>query len=134
MLKLDSNRLYLRPVMLSDATDEYAGWLNDSGTTEYLESGGRKESQETLKQYIQLHSDRLDTLFLAIVLKNGDRHVGNIKFEPIREKHKNATLGIMIGAAEARGKGIGSEAIIVALRHVFLERNIHRVDLRVASD
>ena len=133
-LKLVGNRLYLRPVVQSDASASYVNWLNDPETTRYLESGRVKESQESLKAYIRRYIDREDALFLAILLKENDLYVGNIKLEPINWRHQNAILGIMVGAPEARGKGIGSEAILLLLRYCFEVLDLHRVGLGVTAD
>lgn len=133
-LKLTGNRLYLRPVVESDANASYINWLNDPETTRYLESGRVKETEKSLKAYIDRYSHKEDALFLAIVLKDDDLHIGNIKLEPINWYHRNATLGILIGAPEARGKGIGSEAIHLLLRYCFEVLDLHRVGLGVTAD
>ncbi len=133
-LKLIGNRLYLRPVVESDASPSYINWLNDPETTRYLESGRVTETQESLKAYISRYNNREDALFLAIILKENDLHVGNIKLEPINWYHRNTILGIMIGAPEARGKGIGSEAILLLLSYCFDVLDLHRVGLGVSAD
>ena len=102
-LRLEGERIYLRPVVSSDATPDYAGWLNDPETTRYLESGAMAETVESISAYIARYQNRSDALFLAIVLRDGDRHVGNLKLEPIDWRHRKATLGIMIGDGAARG-------------------------------
>ncbi len=133
-LKLEGERVYLRPVVPSDATADYVGWLNDPETTRFLESGAVVETVESISAYIARYQDRSDALFLAIVLKDGDRHVGNLKLEPIDWRHRKATLGIMIGDASARGKGIGTEAVVLALRFAFDRLGLHRVALGVTAD
>lgn len=127
-------RVYLRPVEVADATDRYAGWLRDPETTRFLESGGRDESPASVAAYIRAFEGRNDVLFLAIRLADGDTHVGNIKLEPINWRHRHAVLGIMIGEASARGRGIGSEAMVLVLRHAFTALALHRVSLGVIAD
>lgn len=133
-LRLHGQRIYLRPLTRKDATREYAGWLNDRGTTRYMESGRKKETVRSLAKYIERFRIRDDTLFLAIVLKEGDRHIGNVKLEPINWTHRHAVLGIMIGDPAARGKGMGVEAIRILLRHAFGRLKLHRVALGVTGD
>jgi RimJ/RimL family protein N-acetyltransferase len=131
---LMGERIYLRPLTSADATPTYAGWLNDPETTRFMESGRRVETVESIAAYIGKYEGRSDALFLAIVLKNGDRHVGNVKLEPINWTHSSAVLGIMIGAADARGKGIGTEAVRLVLACAFREMKLHRVTLGVTAD
>lgn len=131
---LVGERVLLRPLTRNDATPEYVGWINDPETTRFLESGRRKETIESIAEYIARYENREDVRFLAIFLKEGNRHVGNLKLEPINWMHKNAILGIMIGDAKARGKGIGTEAILLMLRYAFDELKLHRVALGVTAD
>lgn len=127
-------RLYLRRLTVADATDEYVRWINDPETNRYLESGHTPETIESLREYIRLREANPKALFLAIVLKDGDRHIGNIKLEPIEWHHRRAVLGIMIGDARDRGKGYGTEATQILLRYAFDELRLHRVELGVTAD
>jgi RimJ/RimL family protein N-acetyltransferase len=47
--------------------------------------------------------------------------------------HQNAWVGIGIGDPEYRGKGYGSEAMLLALGYAFRELNLYRVQLGVFS-
>lgn len=128
------DRVYLRRVTLADATPRYASWLNDPETTRYLESGRREETADSLRAYIARHLDRDDVLFMAVVLNTDDSHIGNIKLEPVDHKNRSAVLGILIGAKGQRARGIGTEAMTLALRYAFESLRLHRVSLGVTSD
>ena len=132
-LRIEGDRLYLRPVRLEDATERYVGWLNDPETTRFLETAG-PQTIATVREYIERYQGRKDALFLAIVIREGDSHVGNVKLEPIDWRNRRATLGIMIGEAAARGRGIGTEAIVLVLRFAFEKLRLHRVSLGVTAD
>lgn len=131
---LTGERIYLRPVEASDATADYVSWLNDAITTRFMESGYFPNTLDSVAEYIASHSGLRDCLFLAIVLRDGDRHVGNVKLEPIDWVHRSAEFGIMIGDPAARGHGIGTEATVLVLRHAFDRLNLHRVALGVVAD
>lgn len=131
---LVGERILLRPVSRQDATLEYVSWLNDPETTRYMESGRRQESIESITEYIARYENREDVRFMAIVLKDRSRHVGNLKLEPINWTHRNAVLGIMIGDPRVRGKGIGTEAILLMLRYAFDDLKLHRISLGVTAD
>lgn len=132
-LRIEGHRLYLRPVRPEDATQRYVEWLNDPQTTRFLETSGR-QTIKTVQEYINRYQGRKDALFLAIVLREGDRHIGNVKLEPIDWHHRHATLGIMIGEASARRRGIGTEAIVLLLGFAFEKLGLHRVSLGVTAD
>jgi RimJ/RimL family protein N-acetyltransferase len=128
------DRIYLRPVTEADATPAYVSWLNDPETTRYMESGRRAETVESIREYIARLEGREDARFLAIVLNDGDRHVGNLKLEPINWTHRHAVLGIMIGDPAARGRGVGTAATRLALQYAFSGLKLHRIALGVTAD
>jgi diamine N-acetyltransferase len=51
----------------------------------------------------------------------------------VDSRHRTAEFGIMIGAADARGKGYGTEATRLMLDYAFAALGLHNVMLRVAS-
>ena len=131
---LKGETCYLRPVREEDATPEYVSWLNDAETTRFMESGFFPSTRKSVRDFIQSTNQRTDTLFLAIVLPEEHRHVGNVKLGPINWVHRNAEFGILVGAPEARGRGIGTEATKLILAHAFERLNLHRVGLGVVAD
>jgi len=131
---IDCGDFKLRPVCENDATEAYASWLRDAETTKFLESGSLSESPESIKAYIQKTRSNPKALFLAIVLHDNAEHVGNVKLEPIEWGHRCATLGIMIGAPSARGRGLGERVVREVVRLAFADLKLNRVMLGVASD
>lgn len=133
-LRLVGTRIFLRPVVPADATAAYVRWLNDPETNRYLETVGPNETIESVRRYIDQRINDPSVLFLAIVERAGNRHVGNVKLEPIDWTRRRATLGIMIGQPAARGKGYGVESIGLVLRHAFSTMRLRRVELGVAAE
>ncbi len=58
-------------------------------------------------------------LTFAIVLTEGDVHIGNIGLHQIDWVDRQATTGMLIGEADARGKGYGPEAKELLLGYAF---------------
>src|SRR3972149_2198414 len=111
---IEGNRIYLRDISLSDAYNkDYCKWMNDQEVVQYTESRFQKHTVRTLRSYI-LHVNSSNNVFLAIVLKDGDRHIGNIKIGSINPVHHTADIGIIIGDKSCWGKGYGTEAIRLA--------------------
>lgn len=68
-----------------------------------------------------------DNVFLAIVLKADDRHIGNIKLGPINWLHRFADVGLIIGEKDCWGKGYASQAIRLISDYAFKVLNLHRL-------
>ncbi len=120
-------RLYLRAVLETDADGAYHRWMHDPLVTRYLESRFRPYSIEALKAYVRQMQQDGNSLFLAIVLNEGDRHVGNIKIGPINWIHRFADVGLLIGERDCWGRGYASEAIGVVTNLAFRTLNLHRL-------
>lgn len=120
-------RIYLREVRLADVTETYHRWMNDPEVTQYTESRFFPNSMETLREYVSRFSNDRQNLFLAIVLKKDDRHIGNIKLGSINWIHRFADIGIIIGEKDCWGQGYATEAIRVLTDYAFRVLNLHRI-------
>lgn len=126
-LRIDATRLYLRDLRLSDVTDRYVAWMNDPDVTRYLESRHTQWTKAGIESFVRrVLRDRAYT-FLAMVLKNGDRHVGNIKLGPIQALHRRGEIGIMLGEKDCWGQGYATEAIRALSAHAFERLGLHKV-------
>lgn len=127
--KIDGERIYLRKLKLSNATNKYVSWLNDPKVNKYLST--KKATISNLKRYIREKNSKKDCLFLGIFLKKIDKHIGNIKLEPIDFENKNVTLGIMIGDKKYWNKGFGTETIKLLANWVFEKLTATKIYLGV---
>jgi len=59
------------------------------------------------------------------------RHLGNLGLHRIDRIHRKAEVGIVIGEPEFWSKGIGTEAMRVALRYAFGPLGMNKVSLEV---
>jgi aryl-alcohol dehydrogenase-like predicted oxidoreductase/RimJ/RimL family protein N-acetyltransferase len=109
-LRIETGRFYLRPLNAGDATKEYSGWFSDPVIRRYI-AASENSSIESIRDYISEKSRCEDVLFFGVFLKENSQHIGNIKFEPIDLENRSATLGIMIGDPEWRGRNVAAEVI-----------------------
>ncbi len=130
-IRIEGDRIYLKKLREDNATQEYCDWLNDSEVNIYLET--KRATIEELKRYIRERENNKNCLFLGIFLKENNKHVGNIKLEPIDLSCKKTTLGILIGDKNYWGRGIGTEATKLVVNHAFNTLGLNDVNLGVIS-
>lgn len=65
----------------------------------------------------------------AICMADTGRHIGNCGLEAIDRDNRTATLGILIGEADCRGKGLGEDAVRALCRFAFDEMDLHKIRL-----
>jgi ribosomal-protein-alanine N-acetyltransferase len=124
---IEGERLYLREVRLSDVNENYYRWMNDPEVIKYLESRFYPNSTEGLGEYVKSKIGDEYNVFLAIILKEGDRHIGNIKLGPINFIHRFADVALIVGEKDCWGKGYATEAIRLISNYAFNQLNLHRL-------
>ena len=129
MAFLRGERLYLRPLDAGDI-DRCLRWINDPEILPFLgrrrPTGREQEAQWLADQY---KSD--DHFSLAIVLNDGDRHIGNCGFNEIEHADRKGVFGILIGEKDAWDQGYGTEATRLILDYGFRTLGLHRIGLEV---
>lgn len=133
-LLLKGARLHLRPVTPADIDGPYLSWLNDPETTRFLDTGREPVTREALERMVRASVASTDAVLLAIVDRQTGRHIGNIRLSMINRLHRTASLGILIGEREFRGKGYAREAVELMLRHAFERLGLHKVTAGAYSD
>lgn len=124
---IEGERIYLRRVAIEDANVSYCRWMNDPEVTRYLESRFYPQSIEDIRSYVDEISKNADSLFLAIVLRQNNSHIGNIKIHRIDKNHKHAEIALIIGEKTCWGKGLGTEAIRLLVNYAFQALKLHKV-------
>ncbi|HEY9584301.1 MAG TPA: GNAT family N-acetyltransferase [Candidatus Paceibacterota bacterium] len=130
--KIVGEKIYLRPVAMSDVTERYCSWLNDPEVNKYLET--RSCNMDELREYVREKTEDPDILFCGIFDKETDIHIGNVKLEPIDWANKKTVFGIMIGDREYWGKGLGTEATRLISDYALNELGMNEVELGVITD
>ena len=129
----ENEHIYLRELTEQDAAEEYVAWLNDSEVKKYLESRFQQHTIESVKNFIKQATSDKSTMFFAIIAKDKEKHIGNVKTGPVNTHNNTAAMGIMIGDKNYWGKGYGSEAIALAAAYAFEERKLHKIYAHIAS-
>ena len=124
---LEGKHIYLREVRLSDVSDHYYRWMNDPQVGQFLETRFFPQSHEDITSYVRTMANDPNTVFLAIVLKKNNLHIGNIKIGPVNRFHDFADISLIIGEKTLWGKGYATEAIQLATTYSFNTLNLHKV-------
>jgi RimJ/RimL family protein N-acetyltransferase len=131
---LIGDKIYLRPLAREDLNDAYLSWLNDPEVNRYLESGIFPYTHEQLEQYYTSVTGTTGKAALAIIEKATDKHIGNVKLEPINWVARHTVFGILIGEKAAWGKGYGTEATRLTVEYAFYRLNLLKVSLGVIAE
>ena len=123
--RVEGRRVILRNVRDGDAGEGYCLWMNDPEVTQFLECRFREHTQEDLRASIVDMMEDPDNVFLAIVLRDGDRYIGNLKIGSINWHHRFADIGLLVGDKSCWGRDLGSEAIRLATDYAFDTLELH---------
>lgn len=124
---LEGEKILLRPLADEDAFGAYPHWLNDPIVCQGNSHGAYPYTQEQALDFIHQNRGRTDALVVAIVEKINGRHIGNISLQAINPVSRSAEIAIILGEKEFWGKGIGTEAVTLLVRHAFFTLNLHRI-------
>lgn len=131
-ITLESKRLILRPLTLNHLSLEYVDWMNDIDVNRYLESGGDYTIAK-LESFLK-EQEKKNILFWAIHLKKTNKHIGNIKIDPIDKGENSGEYGIMMGDKFEWGKGYAKEASLAVIKFCFEKLNLIQITLGVVED
>ena len=124
---LENNRLILKPLNKTFLSNDYVDWMNDPNVIKYLSSGGDYTLQK-LSEFLEGVEEN-PKYFWAITLKESNRHIGNIKIDPINYKKHYGVYGIMIGDKDYWGMGIAREASLLVIDFCFNKLNLKSISL-----
>ena len=126
--KIVGERIYLSPVSEEDVID-YTRWLNDVEVARGM--GLHAQVIGTFQQRERMLKDDESRRSFSIILKDGDKLIGNVNLHDLNFAHRKATLGIFIGDEDCRNNGYGAEAIALILDYGFNWLNLHNIMLQV---
>ena len=114
---IEGNQIYLRPLNLSDVNQNYLNWLNDEEVMNGIATSNYNLA--SLESYVEKKIKDENIHFLAIVYKDNNLHVGNIKLDFYDENAKVAELGLLIGNKQYWGRGLAKEACQLMINYAF---------------
>jgi [ribosomal protein S5]-alanine N-acetyltransferase len=126
---LIGSKVYLRPVEAEDAAI-VVPWFNDPDVTRLLLRYRPLTLAEEIEFLQRMRSSETD-LVLGIALCETDALIGMTGLHHIEARNRHASFGISIGEKQHWGKGYGTEATGLVIRHAFQTLNLNRLWLHV---
>jgi RimJ/RimL family protein N-acetyltransferase len=127
---VEGDAIFLRDLTPEDVSDRYCEWLNDPDVNRYLETRFDTQTRERVLAYVQAQARAADSVLLGIMRKSDRCHLGNLRIGEISERHKTATIALVIGEKSAWGQGVGTEAIRLASRYAMQSLGIRKLTAR----
>lgn len=126
-IRLLGEKIFLRPVTQADVTDTYCDWLNDPEVNRYLETRFVVQTLASVRSYVTTVTAAPDNIFLAIIEKNTDLHIGNIKLGPVLQHHQRGEISFFIGEKSCWGKGYATEAVGLLTEYALCQLSLVKV-------
>ena len=125
---LDGGSFFLRQIELSDCTCNYVNWLNNPIINQCLETRWKKQSLNSIREFVNDQRNNDHSILFAIVIKKDRQHIGNIKLGPINRFHNHADISYFIGEESYWNRGIATKAINLVAEYAFYNLDIHKVE------
>lgn len=129
VITVSGDRVAIGPIR-RDLIPLYHAWVSNLETTQYLEING---AVITLDEEISWFEQRIrDPSIRTLTMYELPSHrpIGVCELHKIDYRNHNASLGIMIGEPDSRGKGLGTEAVELVLDYGFNALGLHNISLR----
>jgi RimJ/RimL family protein N-acetyltransferase len=126
-VKLDSERIYLKPLSLEELEGGYVNWLNDPEVCKYNSHGAVVYTRDMATKFIQSLKDDPSREVWATYLKDGNIHIGNISLQCIDKKNNSAEIAYLFGEKRYWGKGYAYEASKLLMKRAFSDLRLHRL-------
>lgn len=118
---------------MADAEPRYR-WFADPQVTRYLPLAGKGcLPMERVRSYLEQVIASTRPVFDASIEGQDGTTIGSVSYRDIVDE-ESAELSIVIGQAEARGRGLGREAMELMLDYGFSEMGLERIWLVVRAD
>lgn len=135
MPRLLGERVMLREYQAEDI-GAIRGWVNDEAVTRYLSTRywppqTMADSQEFLSHMLQSSHNAYN----FVIADRADGHyIGQLDIFRVDWRLRCGEIGMVIGGAQDRGRGIGREALELLKRFAFLTLGLERLEMDVHMD
>ncbi|MCC6791652.1 MAG: GNAT family N-acetyltransferase [Thermomicrobiales bacterium] len=123
-------RVALGPLR-KDLVPHYHRWRNDFWVQRSYGGSLEGKTFEAMEAWYEREANTSESIWFTIYERESGRPIGLTDFFNLERDHGLAWWGMMIGEADCRGKGYGSETTRLMLDYGFTALNLHVVLLTV---
>ena len=127
---LTGDKVELRPV-----TVENVDFIPDDDPEAMRLTGSHPRpeplNRESMREWYVTRADHDDRLDLAVVDRTTGQFAGEVVLNELDRDNESCNFRILLCGDANRGRGLGTEATRLILRHAFENVGLHRVDLEV---
>lgn len=110
VITVEGDRIALGPIR-RDLIPLYHAWITNISTNRFLLARSASMTLDAEVAWFEGMTKRDDVAMFTIYELPDYRPIGNVDLHKIDQANRSAELGIMIGEAQARGRGLGTEAV-----------------------
>lgn len=130
ILNIVGEKVALGPLR-RDQIPLHARWTNDFFVQRTYGDPPLPRTIERVTAWFEGAATARDAIWFMIYEVGRWRPIGRTDLFEIDERHRTCTFGLMIGEADARGKGYGTETCRLMLDYAFTALGMHNVRLDV---
>jgi RimJ/RimL family protein N-acetyltransferase len=133
---LKNDDMLVRPVQVSDITDEYIDGLNDPDVNRYLVAVRQQhQTRESVTQYVKADWDNPLSILFGIFTRNDDGPlVGTVRVHNIDLFHFLASAGVCLFAKRAWKRGYAHRALRMVKDWLFADGELHYLEAGVYAE
>ena len=122
-----TERLQLRVLAAADVTPAYIEAMNDPEVVGLTEARHQRWDRASVLKYIeQSNRDGVSTM-VGLFLKDGRRHIGNVRLFNLHPVHRRAEMSFIIFDKTQWSKGYATEAVLAVCAYAFDVLGLHRI-------
>ena len=108
---INGNKINLEPFSKDLLSNKYLDWMNDKDTTRFIGKAKDNISLNDLNIFAESMIDSDFDYFFAIIHKEKQCHIGNVRLGPIDFNLMKSNFGILIGDKSFHGYGVATEVL-----------------------
>ena len=115
----------LRELDSKSISHEYISAMKNKSSIQFTGARFVDWDVEKIRDYVEINSRSEDSILFGVF--NSSTHLGNVRIHSIDRRNSTCELGIIIFDQVYRGKGLGSQALRLAINYVFDELKVTRI-------
>lgn len=123
---LKHESISLRPFQETDIPI-WAQWFNNPNITQFMNKGFYPNDEEKQHKYFEALIRSESDIQLAVILNHDHRLIGSVGLHKIDWVHRTGEISVLIGELESWGKGYGTIAVGLLVRHAFEKLNLRKL-------